>query len=67
MDTERLRDLAPHYLVMVVLSLVGLATVQAAFGRQHLLVELVVVLGIFLAYGYVVTSLGVGPDAWEAE
>lgn len=65
MDTERLIELAPHYLAMFVLVFLVLAVVRAAVGEIGFWVELAIILGIVFAYRPVVTRLGVGPSGWE--
>jgi hypothetical protein len=64
MDTERLIQLAPHYLAMFVLVFLVLAVVRAALGEVGFWVELAIVLAVVFAYRPVVTRLGIGPSDW---
>lgn len=67
MDTKNLGELAVHYAVMIILSLVALFVVQTSFGRQNLLIELGIVMIVFLGYGAVVMRLGIAPEVWTRE
>ena len=65
MDTDRLIDLAPHYLAMFILVFLTLAVVQAIVGEIGFWIELVIIVAIVLVYRPVVTRLGIGPSNWE--
>ena len=65
MDTDRLLDLAPHYLAMFVLVFLVLAIVQAVVGELGFWVELGIILVVVFAYRPLVMRLGIGPSSWE--
>jgi hypothetical protein len=65
MDTDRLVELVPHYLAMLVLVYLGLAALRLAVGDVGFWTELVVIFAIVLAYRPLVVRLGVAPSAWE--
>jgi hypothetical protein len=65
MDTDRLRDLAPHYVAMFVIVFLVLTAARAVVGEVGFWAELAIVMVVVLAYRPVVTRLGVGPGGWE--
>jgi cytosine/uracil/thiamine/allantoin permease len=65
MDTDRLLELAPHYVAMLVLVFLVLAGVRAVAGEIGFWVELVIVIGVVFAYRPVVVRLGIAPSEWE--
>jgi hypothetical protein len=65
MDTDRLIELAPHYLAMFVLVFLVLAIVQAFVGELGFWIELAIILVVVFAYRPVVMRLGIGPSSWE--
>lgn len=65
MDRDRLIELVPHYVAMLVLAYLTLAVVRAAVGDLGFWVELAVITVIVFAYRPAVVRLGFGPDAWE--
>jgi hypothetical protein len=65
MDTDKLLELAPHYLAMLLLVFVVLAVVQAIVGEVGFWVELAIVIVVVFAYRPIVLRLGVGPRAWK--
>lgn len=65
MDTDRLLEVVPHYLAMLLLVFVVLAIVRAVAGDLGFWFEFVFVLIIAFAYRPVVLRLGVAPSAWE--
>ena len=64
-DTEKLRKLAPHYVVMLVAVFVVVRVLRAVVGEIRLLVEFAVILVIVFAYPFVVRRLGYAPSFWE--
>jgi amino acid permease len=66
MDTDRLLELAPHYIAMFVLVFLVLATVRAVAGEVGFWIELAVIAVVVFAYRPVVTRLGIGPSDWES-
>ena len=65
MDTDRIIEVAPHYLAMLVLVYVALFAVEAAVGPLGLWTELAVIAAVVFAYRPVVMRLGLGPSVWE--
>jgi hypothetical protein len=65
MDTDRLLELAPHYLAMFVLVFLVLAIVRAVVGEIGFWVEMAIILVVVFMYRPFVTRLGIGPSGWE--
>ena len=65
MDTDRLLDLAPHYLAMFILVFLVLGIVRALVGDIGFWVELAVIVVVVFAYRPIVLALGIGPSSWE--
>lgn len=65
MDTDKLRELAPHYIAMLLLVFVGLAIIRAFVGEIGFWAELAIVFVIVFAYRPIVVRLGIGPSGWE--
>jgi hypothetical protein len=65
MDTDRLVEIAPHYLAMFILVFLVLAIVRAVVGEIGFWVELAIVLVVVFVYRPIVTRLGIGPSGWE--
>jgi hypothetical protein len=66
MDTDRLVELAPHYIAMFVLVFLALTAVRAVAGEIGFWIELAIIAGVVFAYRPVVTRLGIGPSDWES-
>lgn len=67
MDTDLLRELAPHYLAMVLLALLTVNIVRFVAGDIGFVIELVVIAAAVFAYRPFVTWIGLAPEAWERE
>jgi len=67
MDTDRLIEVAPHYVVMLALVYLALAIVGAAVGDPGFWAEMAIIAVVVFAYRPVVMRLGLGPSAWERE
>lgn len=65
MDTDRLLEVAPHYVAMVLLVFLVLGVVRVVFGDLGFWIELAVIAVVVLAYPPGVKRLGVAPAAWE--
>lgn len=65
MDTDRLLELASHYVAMLLLVSLILAIVRAVVGEIGFWVELAIVLVVVFAYRPLVIRLGVAPRGWE--
>lgn len=67
MDTDRLVEVAPHYVVMLVLVYLVLAIVGTAVGDLGFWAEIAIIAVVVFAYRPVVMRLGIGPSAWERQ
>ncbi|MFB6227890.1 MAG: hypothetical protein ABEH88_04800 [Halobacteriales archaeon] len=65
MDTDKLLELAPHYLALVVLIFAVLAAVEFLVGGVALLIELVTAGTVAFLYRPIVVRLGIAPSIWE--
>ncbi|CCQ34560.1 hypothetical protein HLRTI_001597 [Halorhabdus tiamatea SARL4B] len=65
MDTDLLRDLAPHYVVMVVLAYATITVANNVVGSLNFWVELAVIIVVFFGYRVAIVRTGYGPEIWE--
>jgi len=65
MDVDALKELAPHYIALMILVVLVLTVVQAVVGEIGFWAELAIVLGLVFAYRPIVVRLGVAPSGWE--
>lgn len=65
MDTDRLVELVPHYVAMLVLVFVVLFAVEAVAGELDFWMELVVIVLVVFAYRPLVLWLDVAPSSWR--
>lgn len=65
MDTDRLAELVPHYVAMLVLVFVVLFAVEAVAGELSFWVELAVIVLVVFAYRPLVLWLDVAPSTWR--
>ena len=65
MDREQLKELAPHYIAMLILVFGVLAIVRAAVGDLSFWVEFAIIAVVVFAYRPIVMRLGIGPSGWE--
>lgn len=61
----KVRQLAPHWVVMFVVMFLALGAADRAFGGLGLVASLALVMGIAVAYPFVVRALGVAPPVWQ--
>jgi len=64
-DTQKIRELAPHYVVMLVAVFVATGVLRSVAGVDNLILEFGVVLVIVFSYPFVVRRLGYAPSVWE--
>jgi hypothetical protein len=64
MDTANLRAVLPHYVAILLLSLLVLGVTGAVLGEPSIWVQLVVVVVVVAVYRVVLGRLGLLPDAW---
>lgn len=65
MDREQLKEVAPHYLAMVVLVFVVIEGLRLVVGGVGFWLELVLVTVVVFIYRPLVLRLGLAPSAWE--
>ena len=65
MDTDRLIEVAPHYVAMFLLLFLILGIIEAVVGEIGFWVELVIVFVVVFAYRPLVLRLGIAPSGWE--
>lgn len=65
MDTNRLIEIAPHYVAMLLLVFLTLTIVRAVVGEIGFWIELAIILVVVFAYRPLVIRLGVAPSGWE--
>ncbi|MBX0298029.1 hypothetical protein [Haloarcula nitratireducens] len=64
MDTERLKEIAPHYIAMFVLVFLVLTVIEALVGDIGFWIELAIIMVVVVAYRPLVGRLGIGPSGW---
>lgn len=65
MDTDLLRDLVPHYVVMVGLAYATITVANNVVGSLNFWVELAVIIVVFFGYRVAIVRTGYGPEIWE--
>lgn len=65
MDTDRLMEVAPHYIAMFICVFIVLTIVQAAVGEVGFWVEMAIVVVVVFVYRPAVMRLGIAPSGWE--
>jgi len=65
MDIDGLKELAPHYVALLILVFLVLTAVQAVVGEIGFWVELAIILVVVFTYRPIVVRLGVAPSGWE--
>jgi amino acid permease len=66
-NTDRIAELAPHYLAMLLFVFLVLNVVRVLFGAVDFWTELVIIVAIVFAYRPIVLRLGVAPSSWEEQ
>lgn len=61
---ERVLDLLPHYLGMLVLMLLVVGGLRLVVGEMAFWVELLIVLAVAVSYPPLVRRLGIAPESW---
>jgi hypothetical protein len=64
-DTDRLMELAPHYIAMFILVFLVLEVARVTVGALGFWVELVIIFVVVFAYRPIVVRLGIAPSGWE--
>ncbi|MFU8867586.1 hypothetical protein [Natronococcus sp.] len=65
MDTDRLLELVPHYVAMILLVFLVLGVVRALVGDVGFWIELAIIFVLVFLYRPVVQLLDIAPSAWE--
>jgi hypothetical protein len=65
MDTDRLIEVAPHYVAMFLLLFLILAIIEVVVGELSFWIELMIVFVVVFAYRPLVLRLGIAPSGWE--
>ena len=61
------RQLAPHFLAMLVLYVIAIVAVWMAFDMEGFWVSLAIALAIAILYPSIARTFGVAPEAWSRE
>lgn len=64
MDTDRIVELLPHYVAMLILVFGLLTVIETAVGDLSFFEELIVIVAVVVLYRPVVIRLGVAPSSW---
>jgi hypothetical protein len=64
-DKEKILELLPHYVAILVIMFLVLSVVRSALGEMRFLVELVIIVVVVSLYRVAVSYLGVAPSSWE--
>ena len=62
---DRLVELAPHYILMILLMFLALAIVEQVVGALDFWPSLAIALLVAIAYPIVLRRLGRAPEAWQ--
>ncbi|ELY54550.1 hypothetical protein QA600_11020 [Natronococcus sp. A-GB1] len=65
MDTDRLLELVPHYVAMLLLVFLVLGIVRTLVGDVGFWVDLAIIFVLVFLYRPAVQALGIAPSAWE--
>jgi len=65
MDIDGLKQLAPHYVAVLILVFLVLTVVQVVAGEVGFWIELPIILVVVFAYRLIVVRLDVAPNGWE--
>lgn len=65
-NSERLLEVVPHYIVLLLLVFLSIGAVRATVGDLGLAIELAIVLVVSFAYRPIVLRLGIAPESWDA-
>lgn len=66
-EQSTVRQLLPHYAVMLLLVFLILGVIRGIVGELDFLVELVIIVVIVFAYRPAVKALGYAPPVWQDE
>lgn len=62
---DRARQLAPHYLAIVLLIIVALSVTEAVYAELTGVMRLLLAVGVAIAYPIVLRRLDLAPEPWS--
>lgn len=62
---ESVRELAPHYVLLVLIILAVITGLELIYPDLSIVVQLIVALAIAMAYPFVLKKMGRAPEAWQ--
>ena len=62
---DNIRELLPHYLVVLVLVILGTTLVRLGLGEVNIALEFLIVIGIVGVYVLAIRRLGYAPEQWQ--
>ena len=62
---ETIRQVAPHFIAMILLYFLVFGFVAVVFQTRHVLLSLAIAITIAVFYPPTVRALGVAPETWE--
>lgn len=65
MDRQRILEVVPHYIAMLLALFIVLTAIRAVFGEVSFWIELAIVMILAFLYRPIVLRLGIAPRAWE--
>lgn len=65
MDRERILEVVPHYIAMLLALFLMLTVIRVVFGEVSFWIELAIVVVLAFLYRPLVLRLGIAPSAWE--
>lgn len=65
MDRERILEVVPHYIAMLLALFLVLTVIRVVFGEVSFWIELAIVVVLAFLYRPLVLRLGIAPSAWE--
>jgi len=64
-NMDNIRELLPHYLVVLVLVILGTTVIRLGLGQVNIILEFMVVIAIVGVYVIVTRRLGYAPEQWQ--
>ena len=64
-NMDNIRELLPHYLVVLVLVILGTTVIRLGLGQVNIVLEFMVVIAIVGVYVIVTRRLGYAPEQWQ--
>lgn len=67
MDSNQLKELAAHYVAMILLAFGAIVLIRVTVGELDFWIEVAVVFVVVFGYRPVVLKLGIAPSNWEQQ